>query len=1244
MRSAYILFVLPFLIANFAQAAPVPDEQLRAEFANPPDSAKPHVWWHWMNGNVSKAGITADLEAMKSAGIGGAQIFDVSDGIPKGPVDFLSPEWYDLVDFALSEAERLGIEICLANCSGWSSTGGPWVTPEESMKSVVYTETCCSGAFDGTLPQPANPHNFYEDIAVLAVPLPAAESVSLQDYGMTVSAPKLDRRTQLGFLTDGQTKNGIDFQRKGKDKVPSPIVFSFGKPFPLRGLTLSMTTQNRYDHCFVTVESADADGSAFRPLVNSYKVFLRSYGDSPRESYIPVPAVNAGKIRVNIELTSASPYKITELRPEAKAGLPQAADKLFQFRSQILYRPYQFEPSFTVPKAGIVNLTSLMKKDGSLQWEAPPGDWALLRIGYACNGAYPRPATPAGAGLECDKLDSEAVTRSFNAYVGKVIENAGKRRGAAPTRPPALNNTLIDSYEVGCQNWTRGFDKIFEKRCGYSFIPYLTVFSGRIIGSVEETERALEDFRATISELFCENYSKKFAELCHRHGMSLSLEGYGNAPCDDLAYSRWADIPMGEFWASAGNGLGSGGNGHFGASVSHVWGQKFVAAEAFTAGPETGRWLKDPFSLKAQGDRIYCTGINRMVYHRYAHQPWVDAAHFPGMTMGPHGTHFERTLTWWNQSSDWLAYQARCQYLLQSGTFVADALFFVGDQAPNYGLDIDRWHSYDRGARPAGHPTGYDWDICGADALPKLQTADGRIVSPGNTSYRMLVLPDREWMSLKTIGELERLAAQSAKIVGKTKPRRILGLSGGSGADRQLRDRVEKLWQRSVEPITAGEALEKLGLAKDCECLNPDLTNKFSYIHRRADSGADIYFVALGNTAPTDFEVAFRVAGKTPELWDAETGKTRTAAVWREADNRTIVPLHFEPSGSIFVVFRNAAAEKHVTGLTVTANKTNAKRLEIVKAVYGVLDSNNTMDITKKLQAEIANDRLEVKISNELAGRDPARQTVKEAKIDYRLDGNDRSVTVKENSVLVLPHDSFASYPPPGGTLHCDNGKTVFTAFAPLAVTVEYSSGERQGLQVGELPPDQVLDSPWTAKFPQPDGKTLTIELSKLCSWTDRPEPEIKYFSGTATYSGHFTVNKNLGFGERVWLDLGAVRNLAEVRVNQTAYPVLWKPPFRIDITSAVAAANGAADLEIKVTNLWANRLIGDDFLPPDCKWKANGALAEIPQWIKDGKPSPTGRHTFTTWRHWTRDDQPLVSGILGPVRLLFSQDVPLND
>ena len=688
----------------------------------------------------------------------------------------------------------------------------------------------------------------------------------------------------------------------------------------------------------------------------------------------------------------------------------------------------------------------------------------------------------------------------------------------------------MDSYEAGSQNWTQGFEKKFEDRMGYSLLPYLPVFSGRIVGSVDESERFLEDFRRVVSDLLAENFSGALAAFCHRHGVKFLLEPYGKSvPADNLQYGRHADIPMSEFWSRSGVGEHVVDEKRYiriAAHVAHVWGKRYAGAESFTADPSLGgRWRATPFGMKAQTDRAFAQGINRIVYHRFTHQPWPGNQYLPGMTMGRWGSHIDRTQTWWHIAPEWFRYQSRCQWLLQEGTFVADVLYFCGENVPNAGATV-----FSDTTGKLHLPFGYDWDICSADALEELKVVDGRIVVPGGVSYALLVLPLEEAMSERVLASVNRLLDAGAKVCAPVKPTRAFGLRGFPESDARIRASVDETWKKGVFACCPDEALKRLGIAPDFASTETDPKSGAAYIHRRSDA-ADWYFVALNNETNVTFETSFRITGKVPEIWNAETGEIRTAANWRVEGGRTVVALEFKPSGSAFVVFRRAGKAR--TGGSV-------------------------------------------------------RRT--------------------------------------GGT-----GETV------------------------------LLEGPWKVTFPvdwYTGGnavKTFTWPLLK--DWTTDADSDVKYFSGTATYRKSVKCKMEsvkLENDGRVILDLGEVKDFAEVTVNGKSYPPLWRPPFCLDITDAVKTASvqqqGRAvaprpplsiDLEIKVTNLWPNRLIGDDALPEDCEWKGtirNGlkeiGVKEIPQWVKDGKRSPTGRHTFTTWRHWAKDEAPLPSGLLGPVQL----------
>ena len=1076
-------------------------------FVTPPRSARPHTWYHMMNGNVTKEGITCDFEALARAGIGGVQMFDAGCAIPPGPLKFNTPDWFDLFAHAQKEAKRLGLEICIPNCSGWSSSGGPWNPPANGMKVVTLTETGVKGGatFSGRLPRTEKDNGFYEDIAVLAYPTPAKGG----------EIPGLDRKI---FRSAGQ-KN-------------SPLSRSGGFPWSL------------------------------------------GFKAAPKADQIVAPA-------------------------------------------------------------DVIDLTGRMSADGSLVWTAPAGrDWTILRIGYACNGRCNHPASEKGRGLEVDKLSAAAMDFHFEQYVSRLCRTLGISDRTDNTL--GFNNILVDSYEVDSQNWTQGFDRTFEQRAGYPIRPYLPVFAGHVVGSVETTERFLEDFRRVVADLFAENYAGRLAELCHRHGLKLSLEPYGNCPSDDLQYGEAADVPMAEFWSQAFMGdhrCSDTGNSRHAAHVAHVWGRRYAATESFTAHPGPGgRWYTTPFSIKSQGDRVFAEGVNRIIYHRFTHQPWPGNRYVPGLTMGRWGMHLDRTQTWWPLANDWFAYQARCQWMLQEGLFAADVLYWSGEAVPNN--NVVNTHL----------PAGYNWDVCATAAFLRLRVEDGKVVVPGGVRYSLLVLPETDTMSERSLRKVAELLRAGAKICAVRRPTRAPGLKGlDSAAVRKL---VAETWSLGVLEGDAGAALAKLGLRPDVEIG----TDAASWIHR-ASAETDWYFVATDNPTPVAFEASFRQKGRVPEVWEPLTGERRDAPAWREENGRTVVALRFPPSGSAFVVFRRASGTvPHVASVRTTSRRpavvTQRHVLEIRAAAYGAIKPGETrpaqpfVDLTSKLQGRVRDGTLLVPVNNDLAGRDPVAKVRKALSVTFVLDGVERTEIYDENSVCMIPRLADVRQPPPEWEWR-DGG---ILAWRPQSFELSRTDGTTQALSAAPSAPIEVKGA-WQVAFPAGWDAPAFVTFPELLPWNEHQDDGVKYFSGTATYTRSVALPA-LKKGVRVMLDLGEVKNFAEVKVNGRAFPVLWKPPFRLDVTDALKLGDTAFELEVKVTNLWANRLIGDDRLyAPDCQWKERSHRGKkeipircIPDWVKEGKRSPTGRHTFTTWQHWSKEDDLLPSGLIGPVKLRFGE------
>lgn len=1076
-------------------------------FRQPPPAARPWTYWFWLNGNITKAGITADLEAMQRVGIGGVLIMEVDQGAPLGPVAFASPEWRELFRHVCREADRLGLEVNMNDDAGWCGSGGPWITPEQSMQKIVWSETPVEGPrrFDDALPQPAAVAGFYRDVAVLAVPVPETE--------------------------------GSGGEALRVDGIARKAAYDVGE----------IGTQSRW------------------------------------------PATPAGA---------------------------------------------------AIPRAGVVDLTSRARPGGGLAWDVPPGKWTLMRFGHTSTGAVNLPAPASGRGLECDKLSPAGIEAHFAGFMQKLVDDVGPLAGRT------LVATHIDSWEVGSQNWTARMREEFRRLRGYDLLPFLPVFSGRVVDSTEITERFLFDLRQTVSDLIVANYAGRMRELAHRHGLRLSIEAYGE-PADDMAYAGEADEPMSEFWTHARYGMASSCTVM--ASAAHVYGKPILGAEAFTA-DSNERWLDHPGSIKAIGDWAFCEGVNRMVFHRYALQPWRDRR--PGMSMGPWGLHYERTQTWWEQSKAWHEYLARCQFLLQKGHFVADVCYLAPEGTPR--------HFVPATAMAPGNPplrTGHNFDACPPDALlTRSSVADGQLVLSGAMRYRLLVLPPGEAVTPRLLLRIKELVLAGATVLGE-RPKRSPSLSGHPECDAEVERLANELWGncdgttvtehalgkgRMVCGRTAEQVLDQIGVPADFEARGASGGERLRYIHRVVD-GCEVYFVANTGKDAVAAHGTFRVAGRAPELWQPETGRRTPCVEYEEHDGRTRLPLWLEPSESVFVVFPpGPAARDPVIAFTrdgedVMPPPPPAEKIVVQRATYGVPgNALRTRDATAQVQRLVDGGMLEFQVAFLAREGDPAYGIVKTLTIDYTVDGVPRVASGTDPQPIELGPPAAAAVQRAAALLALPDGSVAVDGTLPGRYGVHWASGRRSEVDLPAVPRPLEIDGPWQVTFAPGLGAPEHATFAELRSWSTHEDPGIRFFSGAATYHKTFRLEPgDLSGGRSFALELGRVAVIAEVEVNGHDLGTLWKAPYRVDVTECLRAGDNT--LAIRVVNLWVNRMIGDEQLPEDSERNPDGTSRSWPQWLQEDRASPAGRFTFTSWRLWKRDDALLESGLLGPVRLTTS-------
>jgi alpha-L-rhamnosidase len=1131
---ATALAALPAFADEPVKSATAPT--LEAQFQDPPNSARPRVWWHWMNGNITKDGIAKDFAWMKRIGIGGMQNFDANLMTPQ-IVDkrlvYMTPEWKDAFRFATTEADRLGLELAIAASPGWSETGGPWVKPEDGLKKLVWSETTVTGGkpFMGKLtapPQTTGPFGnltpsggieemltgekskappvHYGEVKVLAFPVSAASElvpVAVRDG--------LGKALIASGLSDADLKTGVDIARSGQE--PNPIVvLDYGKPVTAR--TLSMFAPGAAMMFAGALYSprleASDDGKAWRKIVDfETSQVTATYAFAPATArYFRVEF--APKKGLGLQMGEAAPGiamggdMFTEMgkaimsKPLTVGDLRLFGDpRIDRFETKAGFAIAQDYFALTGPADGangiapgsVIDLTSKMSADGTLSWTPPNGQWRVLRFGYSLLGTTNHPAPPEATGLEVDKFDGAAVRRYIEHYIGMYKDASGGMIGKR-----GVQAILTDSIEVGAANWTPKMVEQFKRLRGYDPTPWMPALAGVLVGSRADSDKFLFDYRRTLADLMASEHYATVAAVAHENGLKVygeALEDHRPSLGDDMSMRSHADIPMAAMWTHSrkdGPKLSYIADIKGAASVAHIYGQNLVAAESMTA--SMNPWAYSPKDLKRIIDLEFVTGVNRPVIHTSVHQPLDNK--IPGLSLFIFGQYFNRHESWAEMAKPWVDYMSRNSYMLQQGRNVADIGYFYGEEAPLTGLYGDKIVE--------DAPVTSAYDFVSADALVNVLQNDGSdVVAPGGARYKALYLGgSSSKMSLAVLKKLAMLVYDGATIIGKA-PDDNPGLAGDKSEYAAI---VKGMWPgsasaqvgkgRVIVADSAQAGLKAMGVVPDLVIEADHKDADIPFVHRTLPDGSDIYFLVNRKDRAEIIAATFRVQGKKPELWDPTTGESS--------------PLAYSPGGKGTIVTLPLAAE---------------------------------------------------------------------------------------DAKFIVFRKSFASTK--------DAMQDAINAIASQAASL----AQQASRQVTS--PKTTLAGPWTVSF-QPDrGAPATVTLPALAPLNENAEPGIKYFSGIATYSKDFTTPKGWKAGQSLWLDLGQVAELAEVLVNGKAAGGAWHAPFRINIGSA--AKKGKNKLEVRVANLWVNRLIGD----------AQSGATKI---------------TYTTMPTYRADAPLRVSGLMGPVTL----------
>jgi hypothetical protein len=1114
----FAIILLALAASSAAQNAPA---SLEEGFKSPPNSAKPRVWWHWMNGNITKEGIKLDLEWMNRVGLGGFQNFDASLTTPKlidKRLVYMTPEWKDAFRYATTLADQMGLEEAIAGSPGWSESGGPWVKPSQGMKKVVWSETRIEGGktFSGVLPhppevsgpfqniplfdflalitgQPPKTPTFYSDVAVIAYRVPETDvPVSALQPKITSSGGNLD----LALLADGDLVKTTPLP-KALAGQQAWVQYEFASPQTMRAVTLVLNdpgaaAANMFGAApsVGDVEASD-DGQTFHKIIDIPN-------DGGQEHTIAFPATSARFFRIAFtdrptggsggnafdvenpfgDFSGRKPdpnFEISELMLHPGARVSRFEEKA-GFANLIgldAYPTPAIAPTDAIRKADVVDLTSQMRPDGSLDWTPGAGNWVVLRFGYSLTGVTNHPASPEGTGLEVDKLNREDVKEYMNTYLDSYKATVGDLMGKR-----GLRYMISDSWEAGTANWTDNLITEFKNRRGYDLTPWMPVLTGRVIESSQDSERFLWDFRKTLGVLLAENHYDQINDILHARGMAHYGESHEEGRAfigDGMEVKRHNDVPMSAMWTQKpgvnNEQYGYNADIRESASVAHIYGQNLVAAESLTA--SSGAWAWSPATLKPTADKELAMGLNRFVIHTSVHQPLLDKR--PGLALGPFGQWFNRNETWAEQAKPWISYLARSSYLLQQGRFDADIVYFYGEDSNLTALF---------GKKTPDIPAGYNFDYINADALIHVLTfKDGQLATPSGMRYRVLALdPQSQHMSLPVLKKIRDLVQAGAIVVGQ----RPTGTPSLSDDSKEFETIANQLWGSASGNSVAtgrvygdknlGDVLTTIGVTPDFDYTKPEANTNLLFVHRKLADG-DLYYVDNRNDRDEILDATFRVTGKEAELWHADTGTIEPAS-FQISNDHTTVPLHLDPWGTVFVVFR-----KHTSSTSRSLPK---------------------------------------------------------------------------------------------------NAETTITT----------------------------VEGPWDLSFEADLGAPAHITMDKLSSWSESSDEGVKYFSGKGTYTKTIDVTADwFTKNAHLWLDLGDVKNLAQVTVNGKPLGIAWKPPYRIDITNALKP--GKNTMEITVTDAWVNRIVGDR------------------------QPSVTRTYTFTSPKFYKADSKLVEAGLLGPVKIV---------
>lgn len=937
-------------------------EKLRADFLLPSTHYRPETWFHLNGNNISKEGLTLDLEAIKYAGLQGIHLFNKSGQLYPGvdPIKILSPEWEDMIRHAADECKRLGLKFTMQNCPGWSMTGGPWVPVEEAQRELVETvyRVNAGSSFDKQLKLDekylTEEYN-YQDVQLLAFPTPEGDNLEVP-----VPINIESNNSAIPWTEIFNPNKSLDLKRE--------ILSESLKTYKEKGIGNGTWVKLKFDQK-VMIRSIEMSPIREMLLNRDYPVVKMKLKVQAMENdalkdiaELQIPSANWTDTQYNVTLsipeTYANLFVITfigehhiapaNIQLSAKPRLHnhevKAAKTLRSLEKEVMN---EYIKSAYIDPETIINLSGKMDKTGRLNWDAPDGDWTIVRFGHVNMRRQNKPAVPEATGWEASKLDKIAIENHLrNGMIGNLIKDGG------PIGDGKLHGLLIDSWESFIPTWSMDSENLFnefKQRRGYDMQMYLPATIGYIVKSPEVTTKFLRDLRQTMDDLFIENFFEHFATVAHEMGAQVYTEGAGGEvlPIDPMRYYGVSDIPMTEFWYPK---PPSNQNEYAkpilsAASATHLYNKPFLAAEACT---QLGvKWNEHPLSVKSLIDYNFTKGVNHLVFHTFSHTPQTDV--YPGSSFGGNiGFPLVRQQTWWKHMPDWIDYLSRNQYMLQQGEYVADVLWYYGDHFERPPFDVNDF------------PKGYRYDYLNEEILQeKLTAKDGKINVKDAGDYRIILLRDSKEMLLSTAEKLKELVLGGAVIVGD-KPLDSPSLMDDENDVKTLTAISDALWDNTksgVKQVGKGKVYWGTSIKEvlKAESIQPDVIvpkdADIDWIHRQTED-ADIYFVSTKSENPIDVSLSFRVDNAYPQFWDAFTGKQQDAMVWSKGNERINVAVSLDESGSAILVFPKGNKEPYATkvdlaGETILSSEKGWYRAHTDNSLIKVSMQGNDIIATK---------------------------------------------------------------------------------------------------------------------------------------------------------------------------------------------------------------------------------------------------------------------------------------------------------